>query len=45
MITKIDVDRAFIFDPAVCVMLRAELIGSVPIGLLEHAILTSSETT
>lgn len=38
MITKIDVDRAFLFDPAVCVMLRAELIGSIPIGLLEHAI-------
>lgn len=38
MITKIDVDRQFIFNPAVCVMLRAELIGSIPIDSLEHAI-------
>ena len=38
MITKIDVDKKFIFEPGACIMIRAELIGSIPIDFLEDAI-------
>lgn len=38
MITKIDVDRQYIFEPAAYIMLRAELTNTIPVDFLEQAV-------